>query len=253
MANQIDKLKNSINKEYTKLFELNLMKSSGFIPVDKKNNDLYVVINSDKLNDKQNIITVVQEKFLDLKPQLLPISTTDFDALIEYISQINNAQIAAKPVSTTETKTEPSAEEMLIGVGWLTREQLDECIAEASNKKLPLDAIFHEKDYLNYERIVSYLKKKYGVEIISKSNITTDSSILKMLPDDFIYKKKTIIMSMEGNKLAVAMVNPTDKYIIREISLSTGRSLNVYGIPYFEYENYLKEYEAIKKQEQNNK
>ena len=253
MANQIDKLKNSINKEYTKLFELNLMKSSGFIPVDKKNNDLYVVINSDKLNDKQNIITVVQEKFLDLKPQLLPISTTDFDALIEYISQINNAQIAAKPVSTTETKTEPSAEEMLIGVGWLTREQLDECIAEASNKKLPLDAIFHEKDYLNYERIVSYLKKKYGVEIISKSNITTDSSILKMLPDDFIYKKKTIIMSMEGNKLAVAMVNPTDKYIIREISLSTGRSLNVYGIPYFEYENYLKEYEAIKKQEQNTK
>ena len=229
------------------------MKSSGFIPVDKKNNDLYVVINSDKLNDKQNIITVVQEKFLDLKPQLLPISTTDFDALIEYISQINNAQIAAKPVSTTETKTEPSAEEMLIGVGWLTREQLDECIAEASNKKLPLDAIFHEKDYLNYERIVSYLKKKYGVEIISKSNITTDSSILKMLPDDFIYKKKTIIMSMEGNKLAVAMVNPTDKYIIREISLSTGRSLNVYGIPYFEYENYLKEYEAIKKQEQNTK
>ena len=71
-----------------------------------------------------------------------------------------------------------------------------------------------------------------------------------MLPDDFIEKKKTVIMSMEGEKLAVAMVNPDDKYTIREISLSTGRSLNVYCIPSFEYENYLKEYFIIKKSEQ---
>ena len=70
-----------------------------------------------------------------------------------------------------------------------------------------------------------------------------------MLPDDFIAKKRAIVMSMEGNRLSVAMVDPTDKYTIREISLSTGRPLNVYAIPYFEYENFLKEYEIIKKTE----
>ena len=36
MSNQLEKLKNNINKEYVDKFELNLMKSSGFIPVDKR-------------------------------------------------------------------------------------------------------------------------------------------------------------------------------------------------------------------------
>ncbi len=61
-----------------------------------------------------------------------------------------------------------------------------------------------------------------------------------MLPDDIMDKKQVVTMSMEENKLAVAMVNPTDRYTIREISLSTGRSLNVYAIPYCDYEGFCK-------------
>ena len=45
MSNQLEKLKNSIKKEYTMSFELNLMKTSGFIPVDKRQNDFYVILN----------------------------------------------------------------------------------------------------------------------------------------------------------------------------------------------------------------
>ena len=44
MSNQLEKLKKSINKAYIKLFELNLMKTSGFIPVDKKQDLFYVII-----------------------------------------------------------------------------------------------------------------------------------------------------------------------------------------------------------------
>ena len=36
MSNQLEKLKSSIKKEYLKDYELNLMKTSGFIPVDKR-------------------------------------------------------------------------------------------------------------------------------------------------------------------------------------------------------------------------
>ncbi len=118
---------------------------------------------------------------------------------------------------------------------------------------MPLDAIFYKKEYLSYERIVSYLKKKYGCEVVSKANIIVDQSILKMLPDDTMERKQIIIMSMEENKLAVAMVNPSDRYTIREVSLSTGRSLNVYAIPYFEYEGFLQDYVTQKKSEQHAK
>ncbi|MBQ4115419.1 type II/IV secretion system protein [bacterium] len=245
MSNQLEKLKSSIKKEYTKLFELNLMKTSGFIPVDKRQGDFWVVINKAGNVDKSHIENLVKDKIKDLTPKFIPVDTSTFNSLIETL----DVKEEPKTPSATDNSNEPSAEEMLVSIGWITKEQLHECQQIALQKKLPLDAIFHEKDYLSYERIVSYLKKKYSCEVISKSNIIVDNSILKLLPEDFIEKKQTIIMSMEGNKLAVAMVNPLDKYTIREVSLSTGRSLNVYAIPYFEYENYIKEYTLIKQSE----
>ena len=55
MSNQLEKLKNSIKKEYTMSFELNLMKTSGFIPVDKRQDDFYVILNKSNANNRNSI------------------------------------------------------------------------------------------------------------------------------------------------------------------------------------------------------
>ena len=246
MTNQLEKLKNSVKKEYLKSFELNLMKSSGFIPVDKRQSEFYVIIKKSNFSNKTEIESIIKEKFAGLIPKFIPLETSDFDSLFD---DLNGAeQEVQKQEDVKEVvQAEPTAEEMLVTIGWLTQEQLDECIHASEISGKPLDTVFKEKDYLSYERIVSYLKKKYGCDVVSKSNIIIDRTILKLLPDDFIEKKKTIIMSMEGNKLAVAMVDPSDRYIIREVSLSTGRSLNVYCIASFEYDAFVKEYAEHKK------
>ena len=257
MSNQLEKLKSSIKKEHIQNFELNLMKSSGFIPVDKRQNDFWVILNKNSAGNKSKVEALIKEKYSDAIPKFIPIESSDFDEIIKAIEPVQSAvetgnveskdNAAPKSVSSSE----PSAEEMLVSIGWLTKQQLNECVQEANNRKLPLDAIFKEKDYLSYERIISYLKKKFGCEVVSKANIVVDQSILKMLPDDFIEKKRTIIMSMEGSKLGVAMVDPSDKYTIREVSLSTGRSLNVYAIPYSDYEMFIKEFAMMKKTQEN--
>ncbi len=250
MSNQLEKLKNSIKKEYVNKFGINLMKSSGFIPVDKRQKDFYAILDKNRASNKAQVVEIIKKEFSDLNPQFLIIESRDFEEVFKYVESIVESNVIASKPENIEKDSEPSPEEMLVSIGWLTSEQLKECIEISKNKQIPIDAVFHEKDYLSYERIVSYLKKKYGCEVISKSNIQVDKTILKLLPDDFIEKKHTIIMSMEdNNKLAVAMVNPADKYTIREISLSTGRSLNVYCIPYFEYDMYLKEYFMEKKSE----
>ena len=242
MSNQLEKLKNSINKEYINAFELNLMKTSGFIPVDKRHNDFFVIINKANIEYKTKIISIIQEKFSGVEIKFYPVDTSVFDDLIKSLDVV-------KPVSDVSPE-EMSADDMIVAIGWITHAQLNECREIAEQRKVPIDTIFHEKGYLSYERIVSYLKKKFSCDVVSKSNIVINPDILKMVPDDFMEKKQVIIMTMQGDKLAVAMVNPLDKYTIREISLSTGRSLNVYAIPFFEYEMYLKEYMLIKKNEQ---
>ena len=245
MSSQLEKLKKSIKKEYLKSFELNLMKSSGFIPVDKRQNEFWVIVDKKNPSNISNIENIIKQKYQDSVPKFIPIDSSDFNSFVnEFLSY---EEEVSENLNSADSSLSP--EEMIVSIGWLTHEQLKECITIAEEKKLPLDAIFYEKKYLSYEKIVSYLKKKYNCEVISKSNIVVDKSILKMLPDDFIEKKRTIIMAMEENKLAVAMVDPSDKYTIREVSLSTGRALNVYCIPYFEYEIYLKEYTLIKKTE----
>ena len=247
MANQLDKLKSSIKKDFLKSFELNLMKTSGFIPVDKKQTDFYVIVNKAKSSEKEKIITLLNEKFSGYTPKFIPLEANDFNTIFESVSKDLEQ---AKPVEKAKpAETELSAEQMLVSIGWITEAQLKECTEISETKKIPLDTVFNDKEYLTYEQIVSYLKKKYGRDVISNTNIKVNRNILKMLPDDFVEKKQTIVMSMEGNKLAVAMVNPNDQYTIREVSLSTGRSLNVYTIPSFQYELYLKEYLVQKKTE----
>ena len=249
MSNQLEKLKNSIKKEYVNNFELNLMESSGFIPVDKRQNDFFVILNKDKSANKNVITSLIKEKFQNLNPQFIPIAANDFSAIFSSVTNVSSAN-GTNDEQVKATTAEPSAEEILVSIGWLTKEQLQECKQIARDRKVPLDLIFHEKEYLSYERIVSYLKKKYGCDVVSKAQIKVDRSLMKMLPDDIVEKKQIIIMSMEGNKLGVAMVHPDDNYTIREVSLSTGRSLNVYCIPTFEFEKYLKEYLIRKKTEQ---
>lgn len=246
MSNQLEKLKSSIRREYVQNFELNLMKSSGFIPVDKRQDSFFVIVDKDNSINNEEIEQLIKDKYSDLIPKLIPVEGEEFKELLETAQNLQENTNISEEVDSAE----PSAEEMLITIGWITKQQLHECESIAREKNVSLDTIFYEKGYLSYERLVSYLKKKYECEVVSKSNIVVDTNFLKMLPDDFIEKKQTIIMSMEGNKLAVAMVNPLDKYTIREISLSTGRSLNVYCIPHFEYEAFLKEFLLIKKNEQ---
>jgi hypothetical protein len=195
------------------------MKTSGFIPVDKRHNEIFVILNKNSLSNKLKIEELIKNKYTELTPKFIPVESSDFESLLMVVNEPIVSAETEVSVSSEEQK-EPSAEEMLVTIGWLTQAQLDECVEEAKQSNEPLDKIFHRKEYLSYERIVSYLKKKYNCEVISKSNIEVDQSILKMLPDDFIEKKKTIILSMEGNKLAVAMVDPSDRYTIRSFIIN---------------------------------
>lgn len=246
MTNQLEKLKNSINKEYLKNFELNLMKSSGFIPVDKRQGEFFVIINKENFSKKSEVELLIKEKFEGLTPKFIPIESSQIEELFKFLDKKSQLQEKEENERDEESQ-EPTAEEMLVTIGWITQEQLDECVMLSNKEDKPLDLVFKEKSYLSYDRIASYLKKKYACEVISKNNIVLDRTILKLLPDDFIEKKRAITMSMEGNRLAIAMVDPTDKYTIREVSLSTGRSLNVYCIPSFEYEAFVKELANAKK------
>ncbi len=257
MSNQLEKLKSSIKEEYVNKFELNLMKSSGFIPVDKRQNNFYIIINKKNAQNKDSISSIIKDTLGAVTPQFIPLDANDFEEIFSNFDNSSTETSLKEKISTDIVESGESSEktlspeEMLVGIGWITEEQLKEAAKYSIDRNVPLDGVFYEKELLTEDQIASYLQKKYNCSAIKKSDIKVDKSILKMLPDDFIEKKHVIILSMEdGNKLGVAMLNPSDRNTVREISLSTGRSVNLYALPYHVYEGYLKEYYIQKKSEQ---
>ena len=79
MSNQLEMLKSSIKKEYVDKFEFNLMKSSGFIPVDKRQSNIYVIINKNNAKNKDEIAAKIQNVFAELTPQFIPVEGKDFE------------------------------------------------------------------------------------------------------------------------------------------------------------------------------
>ena len=181
MSNQLEKLKNSIKTEYVKQFELNLMKTSGFIPVDRRQNNFYVIINKknadyeiigyalsnieeikkieelkpdvvitdiyrgqfNKKNagEKDSISTAIQEKLGDLVPQFIPLDSSDFDEVFKIIDTssqeiVLNDTVTERTVDVGDDKKELSAEDMLVGIGWLTDSQLKEAMRTSVERNI---------------------------------------------------------------------------------------------------------------------
>ena len=133
MSNQLEKLKSSIKTEYVKQFEINLMKSSGFIPVDKRQNNFYVIINKNFISNKDSIADVVKKTLGDIQPQFIPVESNDFNEIFEeIISSKENPQ--SEEAENDSEKQELSPEDMLVGIGWITESQLAEAKKFAMEK-----------------------------------------------------------------------------------------------------------------------
>ena len=61
------------------------MKTSGFIPVDRRQNDFWVILDKDSKN-KTEIEKVLEGKIGDLNLKYIPVETSDFDNLINHVS-----------------------------------------------------------------------------------------------------------------------------------------------------------------------
>ena len=133
MSNQLEKLKSSIKKEFIDNFELNLMKSSGFIPVDKRQGKLYTIISQRSLRDIETIRSTIESKVQTYGGiELIPVSDTIFDDVYNYIDNLINNPDAAKNIDAPKPVT---PEEMLVTIGWITKERLQEAQKIAQEKR----------------------------------------------------------------------------------------------------------------------
>ena len=88
------------------------------------------------------------------------------------------------------------AEEMLVSIGWLTKEQLNECRKDASEKNLPIDA---DKGYLLVdENMETNIKGIYACGDIRKKQLrqvvtaVSDGAVAAHFAEEYLNKNKKL-------------------------------------------------------------
>ncbi|EPZ44127.1 GspE/PulE family protein [Alicyclobacillus acidoterrestris] len=112
--------------------------------------------------------------------------------------------------------------EMLVEVGILTPEQLQQALREQRETEERLGDVLINKGYITQEQLVEVLEFQLGIPHVQLSQYQIDRNLLKLIPERLAKTYKVVPFRREGNRLFVAMVDPLDYYAIDDLRMTTG-------------------------------
>ena len=137
---------------------------------------------------------------------------------------------------------------MLVKAGILTNKQLDEALKYQVIYGGKIGTNLIELGYIDESTIASFLSKKMGIPYADYAHISNlPDDIIHLLSTDIVEKYRVIPISLEKNRLTLAMSDPTDYNAIDEISFVTNFSIKAYVTPEVDIMRALEKYYSIKR------
>ena len=241
MNEQLVKLKSSINKEVISKFDVKVLESTKFVPIDIKDNTLFAVISPNTLKNQVDIevkkLFKCNIKFLQVAPQELD----DFIVSVvqEMISQ-NSLKINAG--NTSKGGVKKKLGEILVENGFITDIQLIEAIAESKKMGLPLGSTLYSMGAISLDQLKTALHQQSGVELVTTEMLRNQDKFISMLPEDFIKTNKVIPISSDGKTIKLGMVDPSDTNVLKDIVYLTGQTPQPYLITQIEFQTTINKY-----------
>lgn len=111
--------------------------------------------------------------------------------------------------------------DLLIDAKLITKEQLEQALAEKSQDQKLGDALL-QLGYITEQQLIEVLEVQLGIPHISLYRYPFDSSLTNLVSKEFAKRNLLIPLKKEGDRLLVAMSDPMDFYAIDDLRLSTG-------------------------------
>lgn len=253
MENVLEKLKNSINKDLVFKFDIELLEKMKFIPINMKNDFIYVAINP--FANKEEIAAIVKEEDLDVR--FIQISEEEVEDLLLYVCENfkeqkiiktvaidyeNRPSIAVPHPLLDPAENEPPKKklgEILIEEEHITESQLIQALTESKKLKMPLGSTLYKLGFISLKQLKEALQTQQGCEIVNEEQLKIQEKVINILPEDFIKANKVIPISSDGRNLVVGMVKPTDTKVLKDIVYLTGQKPRAMLITHFEFQNFI--------------
>jgi type IV pilus assembly protein PilB len=118
--------------------------------------------------------------------------------------------------------------EILSKEGQITSLQLDEALGVQKRTGERLSSILLAKGYIDPDTIINVLGRIYNYNMIRFSEIKPDPKAQKILPFEMAKQYMVFPLSLTGDDLSVAMVEPTDTQVVAELHKKTQKNIHVY-------------------------
>ena len=118
--------------------------------------------------------------------------------------------------------------EILSKEGQITSSQLDEALAIQKKTSERLSGILLSRGYIDPDTIVNVLGRLYNYNVIKRSDIKPDPSLLKLFPYEMAKSAMAFPVELNGSELTIVMVEPTDTTIVEDLQKKTGKTIKVF-------------------------
>jgi len=115
--------------------------------------------------------------------------------------------------------------EMLLDLGVITKEKLNECIKIQQQTGKNLQDILLEKKYISEEELVETLSEQLQIPHIRVSNYAIPKEVLAEVPEGLAKQYQVLPISVTGDILTLAMANPLNILALDDIRMITGKEI----------------------------
>jgi len=136
--------------------------------------------------------------------------------------------------------------ERIINAGVISEEQLELALKEQKRTGEFLGELLQHLGFATEEAISSVLADQAGVSQIDLANYLIDTEVLNLVPEDFARKHKLIPLSLEGNRLTIAMANSFDVFALDEVQKMTNTNVDALSATESEVLSAIEQHYAMK-------
>jgi len=117
--------------------------------------------------------------------------------------------------------------DVLLDGGLITPDQLQRAVSEQKQGGGMLAPTLVKLGFMGESELLDFLSKQYGVPAVDPGKLDVDQEVIDLIPSNIVQKYKIVPVSLDGQTLTIAMVDPSNLFAVDDIRFLTRKNIRV--------------------------
>jgi type IV pilus assembly protein PilB len=117
--------------------------------------------------------------------------------------------------------------DVLLDGGLITPDQLQRAVSEQKQSGGMLAPTLVKLGFMGESELLDFLSKQYGVPAVDPGKLDVDQEVIDLIPSNIVQKYKIVPISLDGQTLTIAMVDPSNLFAVDDIRFLTRKNIRV--------------------------